>query len=567
MNELVVIDPQGGVKRFPLNFDELGIGRDPTNQIVLDDARVSRRHARVYPGEKGHYIEDLGSANGVVVDGALIRSPSLLNVGAKIEVGGFVITVAPQGTPHTSLGRNVARLKGLQGPTMGKEFLVGDSRISVGRIDSNQIVIDDPSVSRHHARIQRENDKWVLYDLGSSNGTFVGGRPVQQRELKDGDKVMFGSIAFRFNAPTAGANAPAGLPAPVVYAIAAGVVLIAVAIAMALVLRPKPTSTADTLAIERETQEAVSLARAAMSREDWDGALKLYEKILARDPSHTEAKVNKALTQDYTAHRQLFTTASQSFQGGDKVSAIKSLMRIPTTSVYTDRAQALVLKISEAQRNEAKGIKRDLKLTVDEESALKQRYSTPGVFSAVVLYLMGDFEGALGALAKLQRNKNEPNAASIAKDIRAVRVKQADGAVASQAADGVERALKEWEEALRLDLTLVPETVRSQPRADVRRMMGDSLYRSGYHKFIRGDYAEAFAYWKRGADRSPENVDILQGFMRLESIAERLYQETARLAETDKGQACANLQKVTGLTLDTAEVNAKARAKVIEVCR
>jgi pSer/pThr/pTyr-binding forkhead associated (FHA) protein/tetratricopeptide (TPR) repeat protein len=565
VNELVVIDPQGAVRRFPLTFDELGIGREPTNQIVLDDVRVSRKHARVYRGEKGHYIEDLGSANGVVLDGALIRGASLINVGAKIEVGGFVITVVPQGTPANSLGRNVAKVKCLSGDLAGKEFMIGDQRVTVGRVDANQIVIDDPSVSRHHARIQRENNKWVLYDLGSSNGTFVGGRPIQQKELKDNDKIMFGSIAFRFHAPGAGGAASGGLPSPVIYAIAAGVVLIALAIALALVLRPRPNSAGDPAVIEREVGEALSLGRAAMQREDWESAIKQYERVLAKDPNQSEARTKKALAADFTVHRQLLASAQEQFQGTDKVSAIKSLLRIPTTSVYAERAQKLAVQISDAQRNEVRNVKKDLKLTSDEESALRSRYTTNGSFNAVVMYLKGDFEGALNSLAKLQRK--EANATAIAKDIRSVRVKQADGAVASQAAEGVEKALKEWEEALRLDLTITPESVRSQPRADIRRMMGDSLYRAGYHKFIRADYAEAFAYWKRGAERSPENVDILQGFMRLENIAERLLQETERLAQADKAKACQKLNETVGITLDSAEVNAKARAKIAELCK
>ncbi|MCC6811122.1 MAG: FHA domain-containing protein [Deltaproteobacteria bacterium] len=564
MNELVVIDPQGAVRRFPLTFDELGIGREPTNQIVLDDVRVSRRHARVYRGEKGHYIEDLGSANGVVLDGALIRSASLISVGMKIEVGGFVITVVPQGTPANSLGRNVGKLKCLSGELAGKEFVIGDGRVTVGRVDANQIVIDDPSVSRHHARIQRENNKWVLYDLGSSNGTFVGGRPIQQKELKDNDKIMFGSIAFRFFAPGQGA-VQQGLPSPVIYAIAAGVVLIALAIALALVLRPRPGGAGDPAVIEREVSEAVQLARAAMQREDWETANKQYNRVLVKDPQNTEARTKLKLAEEFAVHRQMLATAQDLFQRNDKVGAIKSLLRVPTTSVYAERAQKLAVQISEAQRAESKGVKKDLKLTADEESALRSRYGTPGSFAAVIMYLKGDFETALNSLAKLQRK--EANANAIAKDIRSVRVKQADGAVASQAADGVEKALKEWEEALRLDLTIAPESVRSQPRADIRRMMGDSLYRAGYHKFIRGDYAEAFAYWKRGAERSPENVDILQGFMRLENIAERLLQETDRIAQADKTKACQKLTEVVGLTLDTAEVNAKARAKILELCR
>jgi pSer/pThr/pTyr-binding forkhead associated (FHA) protein/tetratricopeptide (TPR) repeat protein len=565
MNELVVIDTQGGVRRFPLTFDELTIGREPANKIVLDDPRVSRRHARVFRGEKGHYIEDLGSANGVTLEGVLIRGASLLNVGAKVEVGGFVLTIVPQGTPQTSLGRNVARLKGLNGPTAGKEFVVGDGRITIGRIDSNQVVIDDASVSRHHARIQRENDKWVLYDLGSSNGTFVGGRPTQQKELKDNEKVMFGSIAFRFTAPSSNTGAP-GLAAPVVYAIAASVVLIALAIALALVLRPRVSAPQNPSIVESELAETFQLAREAMQREEWDTAMRQYDAILARDPTHAEARAKRSLASEYAIHKQALASAQQQLQSGSKVEAIKALVRIPAASVYAERAQKLMVAISDAQRAESKSMKKDLTLTKEEQGALEARYSQPQVVAAMVLYMKGDFEGALSALAKIPKGKSDTGL--IAKDIRAVRVKQADGAVASQATDGVEKALKEWEEGMKTDLSLIPANVRSQPRNDLRRFMGDCLYTAGYHKFIRGDYAEAFAYWKRGTDRSPENVDIVQGFLRLETIADRFLQESERLrAAGEKVKSCEQLQRVIGLTLDTADVNAKARARILEQCK
>src|SRR4051812_47016767 len=62
----------------------------------------------------------------------------------------------------------------------------------------NHIVIDDPAVSAQHAIIARSANSYRLQDLHSTNGTRVNGLPVTEVELKDGDKILFGSVAAVF---------------------------------------------------------------------------------------------------------------------------------------------------------------------------------------------------------------------------------------------------------------------------------------------------------------------------------------------------------------------------------
>ena len=84
------------------------------------------------------------------------------------------------------------------GSRVGKEFRLGEVT-NVGR-DASQcdIVIDDSTVSRQHARVRLEDGRFVLYDLASSNGTFVNDQQVQKQPLLDGDRVRFGNVDFNF---------------------------------------------------------------------------------------------------------------------------------------------------------------------------------------------------------------------------------------------------------------------------------------------------------------------------------------------------------------------------------
>jgi hypothetical protein len=76
---------------------------------------------------------------------------------------------------------------------------------TIGRAPMNHIVIDNPAVSAQHAIIAKLADSYRLQDLHSTNGTRVNGIPITEVELKDGDKILFGSVIAVFTGDSRGA--------------------------------------------------------------------------------------------------------------------------------------------------------------------------------------------------------------------------------------------------------------------------------------------------------------------------------------------------------------------------
>ena len=78
-----------------------------------------------------------------------------------------------------------------------KECVVG-SMVTIGRLPDNTVVIDNPAVSGHHARVVRNGDDCVVEDLESTNGTYVNDRHVTRHVLKHGDTMLIGKHSLRF---------------------------------------------------------------------------------------------------------------------------------------------------------------------------------------------------------------------------------------------------------------------------------------------------------------------------------------------------------------------------------
>ncbi len=75
---------------------------------------------------------------------------------------------------------------------------VGAHPVTIGRLPDNQIVLDNPTVSAHHARVYRDGLHYVLEDLQSTNGTFVNEQPVARHSLAEGDVVSIGKHMLLF---------------------------------------------------------------------------------------------------------------------------------------------------------------------------------------------------------------------------------------------------------------------------------------------------------------------------------------------------------------------------------
>jgi len=72
---------------YPLESQEMHIGRDLNNDIVINDPEVSRRHARLFLQGSTYVLEDLGSTNGTLVNGQRVVGPYILNSGEEVTLG------------------------------------------------------------------------------------------------------------------------------------------------------------------------------------------------------------------------------------------------------------------------------------------------------------------------------------------------------------------------------------------------------------------------------------------------------------------------------------------------
>jgi len=81
----------------------------------------------------------------------------------------------------------------------GKRLVVGPVGVTLGRSRQCDVVLDDANVSRQHAEIRPRGGSWVLTDLGSTNGSCLNGRRIEDTEvLKPGDEIELGTSLIRF---------------------------------------------------------------------------------------------------------------------------------------------------------------------------------------------------------------------------------------------------------------------------------------------------------------------------------------------------------------------------------
>src|ERR1041384_7416120 len=86
----------------------------------------------------------------------------------------------------------------LEGIDKGRIFRELPTPLTIGREEGNILRLNDERVSRFHAKVQIDNDDFILTDLESTNGTRVNGTVVQIRRLRHGDKVAVGRSLLLF---------------------------------------------------------------------------------------------------------------------------------------------------------------------------------------------------------------------------------------------------------------------------------------------------------------------------------------------------------------------------------
>lgn len=257
MPTLVIKNPDGTEQEQDFG-DQLTIGRAEGNDLILAEGGVSRKHARFFLEGDDLMVEDLGSANGTIVNGERIEGPTKLEPGAAIVLGDYEASVktgskvrpkvdksqakpsgratgqlkrpaslakagegrstkvmpvvkppsSPGAKRPSRAGSSGPALRGLSGTVTGKSFPLKGTMV-VGRVAEVDLRVDDDSVSRRHAEIEAKGGEVVLRDLGSANGTTVNGSPIaEDTTLAPGDIIQFGVVEMMYeNGVASGAKA------------------------------------------------------------------------------------------------------------------------------------------------------------------------------------------------------------------------------------------------------------------------------------------------------------------------------------------------------------------------
>ncbi|MBI2894069.1 MAG: FHA domain-containing protein [Deltaproteobacteria bacterium] len=282
MKQLVISDDEGKTTIVPLEQGELTIGRGEGNTVRLLERNVSRKHARLIVTKSSLTIEDLGSYNGVKVNGHKISGQRTLRSRDLIQIGDYRLSLRakggviaaddahtasfapvsdaetamiamPAGGTLTPPGIVPARL--LCGrlvpvaPATGRARALDRDEIVIGSAETCGVVLRHRSVSGEHAKILRVNQVYRILDLDSTNGVRVNGSEVRYAELDDGDEITLGEVVLRFEIPGASRSYPGArttrIPlrarGPSNRFVLAGVAAIAIlaGLTIAVILRPR----------------------------------------------------------------------------------------------------------------------------------------------------------------------------------------------------------------------------------------------------------------------------------------------------------------------------------------
>ena len=434
---LSIEDKHGGIAdEYSFDEGEFLIGRSHGADIILPSDNVSRRHARLYTIDGRCYIEDLGSANGVFVNGRRIHEVMAIEGSAQVRVGDYYLHVKSDKTEPAE-DQVHCRLRGVNLGVADQVFPITRTVNLIGRGKDCTITIIDPSVSRIHAKLSAERSgALTLEDLKSSNGSFVNNERIEMATLSHRDKIRIGNIEMIVEfpdltpsdgdgeieaaGPTAddygqgSAGRSGGRLKWVIIAVVATLVVVGGIVLLVVGGNGKnEPAEADIVAgTEAPTERAPLKTEAAVKAEEiailveegtaqikgrqWDRALTTWRKVLDRDPLHTDARKAINQVEIWQKHKAALDDARAAAKDKRYGEAARVLRGIDDmTSVYVTDAKDELERLMEMKPS----------LIMQADALVKSR----------------DCKGALAIYAQAQ--ELDPRDASLVQKIKAVQKK------------------------------------------------------------------------------------------------------------------------------------------------
>jgi pSer/pThr/pTyr-binding forkhead associated (FHA) protein len=420
MVRLVISDNEGSTTVVPLLRDEVTIGRKEGNTIRLTERNISRRHVQLVRVGGVYKLRDLDSYNGVLVNGRKVEGEAAINNGDQIQVGDYTILVEeeagarsapPQGAmgamgagaPSPSVAPAAlppepsvlnsrrpavpARLVMLTQPASGAEFVLPSDRAArLGRSDEVDCPINHRSVSREHAEIRPQGDRFVIEDLGSANGVTVNGRPVKTSELHSGDIIELGQVVFRYVSAgehyffdageamryrsTAAGKSGANLRLAIVLAAVTVAALVFILLPTPDAPQEDPDGSGTVAAADGENQaepsgladdgydKAVLACRTALAEQRFAEASAHAAMALKARPTAAEAMDCKQRADSQSLDEQSFVRGKDALTRGDSALAYREFASLPATSVFRSRPEVreATIALANSRLEEARSV-------------------------------------------------------------------------------------------------------------------------------------------------------------------------------------------------------------------
>jgi pSer/pThr/pTyr-binding forkhead associated (FHA) protein/outer membrane protein assembly factor BamB len=205
--QLEVLSGEMKGKSFQVSQNVVKVGAEAGNDLLLPEQQISREHAEFRMIGDAWYIIDLGSLNGVTVNGDRIRTKTEIFEGDRIAFGPVEVVVrgvkrgktVPMAThPNSKLVVETGAGRFFMGTGVHADtkLALAKDRLTIGRDASNDIVVPATTVSAQHAVLERTGEESVLTDLSSTNGTYLNGTKIGSAVLHAGDRVRFDQFEY-----------------------------------------------------------------------------------------------------------------------------------------------------------------------------------------------------------------------------------------------------------------------------------------------------------------------------------------------------------------------------------
>ncbi len=206
----LIFSKNGPNDAFLLGDNQVIIGRAPDCGLTINSNKLSRKHCKIYPGKNVYIVEDLGSANGTLVNGKKIDDPTHLKQGDIIRIGDTVAHFSWH--PDLEIKKDTKIVESDKAfPTLNlysapknaelpKLFTLKPGKYVIGRKPGSDILINFKSVSGTHCVVTVDAESITIEDLKSTNGTRVNNVKItDSKKLSDGDIIQFEKLKYKLN--------------------------------------------------------------------------------------------------------------------------------------------------------------------------------------------------------------------------------------------------------------------------------------------------------------------------------------------------------------------------------